>query len=181
MKEVIVDKDDFIRSREMNEEEKERIKERIVNIDPPRVKFYEELRAKIRSWTSKHGGKKGSKLSGYLLLLPDFFILLCRLAVDDRVPRKTKVLVGGIIAYIIMPIDLIPDIIPVIGLMDDLIMAVIGLNMVLNQIDNNILLENWSGEEDLLAMLQKISAMAEHFVDKNILQKIKDWLNKKNA
>ncbi|MBM4403801.1 MAG: DUF1232 domain-containing protein [Candidatus Cloacimonetes bacterium] len=173
--------DDFVKSREMNEDEKERINDRIVDIDPPRMKFYEELREKIRRWTEKYGGRQGSKLSGYLLLLPDFFVLLCRLAMDDRVPRKTKILCGGIIAYIIMPIDLIPDFIPIIGMMDDLVMAVLGLNMVLNQIDKNILLENWSGEEDLLTMLQKITAMAESFVDKNILQKIKAWLKRKHV
>ncbi|MCD8479868.1 MAG: DUF1232 domain-containing protein [Candidatus Cloacimonetes bacterium] len=77
-----------------------------------------------------------------------------------------------------MPIDLIPDFIPVIGYMDDLVFVVLGLNLILNDIDPKILRDNWSGEGDILAQLQKISAMAEGFLDRNLLQKIKQWLRK---
>jgi uncharacterized membrane protein YkvA (DUF1232 family) len=87
-------------------------------------------------------------------------------------------MVGGIIAYIISPIDIIPDFIPVIGYVDDLVLAVFGLNIVLNEIDKKVVLENWSGQEDLLELMQKITLTAEKFLDKNILKRIKKWIQK---
>ncbi|MBT3169556.1 MAG: DUF1232 domain-containing protein [Candidatus Cloacimonetes bacterium] len=145
-------------------------------IDEKKMAFYENLRKKITGFIGESVGEY--KFTEYLLALPDFFILLCRLAVDDRVQKTQKAFVGAIIAYIIMPLDIIPDFIPVIGYMDDLILAVFGLNLILNEIDKQILLDNWSGKEDLLGLLQKITAKAEGFLDKNIIQKVKNLVNK---
>ena len=110
--------------------------------------------------------------------LQDFFVLLCRLAIDERVTKSQKAIVGGIIAYVIMPIDIIPDFIPIIGYVDDLVLVVYGLNLILNELDKQIIIDNWSGEEDVLELLQKITLTAEKFLEKNILNKIKKWIGK---
>ncbi|HNX37695.1 MAG TPA: YkvA family protein [Candidatus Cloacimonadota bacterium] len=169
--------DEILESREMPESEQEQVKEKIIDMDEKKMKFYEDLRAKAKAWSQK-GGKSGNKLAEYLFLLPDFFMLLARLAVDKRVPNKTKLMAGGIIAYVMMPLDLIPDFIPIIGHVDDLVLVVLGLNMILNGIDQKILTDNWSGEGDLLEHMQAITATAEKFLDKNLLSKIKAWLRK---
>lgn len=171
-------KDDVFESREIPIDEQDNIQDRIVDMDDAKLKFYEDLRKKAKGWTQSKTGSLGGKLGEYLFLLPDLFILVCRLAADKGVPAKHKLKVAGIIAYLIMPIDLIPDFIPVIGYMDDLVFVVLGLNLILNDIDPKILRDNWSGEGDILAQLQKISAMAEGFLDRNLLQKIKQWLRK---
>ncbi len=171
-------KDDVFESKETPADEQENIQDRIVDMDDAKLKFYEDLRKKAKGWTKEKTGSMGGKISEYLFLLPDFFILVCRLAVDKRVPAKHKLKVAGIIAYLIMPIDIIPDFIPVIGYVDDLVLVVLGLNLILNDIDHKILRDNWSGEGDILQQLQKITALAEQFLDRNILQKIKHWLRK---
>jgi len=165
-------------SREIQPEEQDRIRERIIDLDEPKLKFYESLRQRAKTWSSTKGGVIGDKLGEYLFILPDLFILICRLAVDKRVPAKKKVFIGGIIAYMMMPLDIIPDFIPIIGMVDDLVLAVYGLNMLLNDIDKKILMDNWSGEGDILELLQKISATAENFLDKNVLSRIKNWFKK---
>lgn len=170
--------EEIFEGREMPADEQDSAKERIIDEDPVKMKFYEDLRKKAKDWTDAKAGEKGGKLAEYLFLLPDFFILLTRLAVDKRVPSKKKLLVAGIISYVMLPIDIIPDFIPIIGHVDDLVLVVLGLNMVLNEIDHKILLDNWSGEGQLLEILQKITATAENFLDKNILSKIKKFLNK---
>lgn len=171
-------KDEIFEGREIPVEEQEEIQDRILDLDKTKLKFYEELRKKATAWAQNKTGKFGGKLTEYLFLLPDFFILMCRLAVDKRVTAKQKLKVSGIIAYIIMPLDIIPDFIPVIGYMDDLVLVVMGLNLILNDIDPKILRDNWSGEGDILMQMQKISAAAEGFVDRNLLQRIKQWLRK---
>jgi len=100
------------------------------------------------------------------------------LAVDKRVSAKQKLKVSGIIAYLIMPIDIIPDFIPVIGYVDDLVLVVVGLNIILNDIDAKIIRDNWSGEGDVLEQIQKITALAERFLDRNLMQRIRKWLRK---
>ena len=146
--------------------------------DPKKMKFYGKLRKKLQKFATDKGGEKAGVFAEYLLTLPDFFILLCKLAIDKRVSSKQKLLVGGIIAYVISPIDIIPDFIPFIGYIDDLVLVVYGLNVILNEVDKQVLVDNWSGEEDILKLLQKITYVAENFLDKNILRKIKGWVSK---
>jgi uncharacterized membrane protein YkvA (DUF1232 family) len=171
--------EETINVQEMNSEESEKLKEKIIFTDDDRrMQFYEKLRKKVREYSKEKGGK-ASVLTDYLFLLPDLFILVCRLAMDGRVPAKKKIIAGAILTYLVLPIDIIPDFIPVIGHLDDLVLVVIGLNMILNEIDKQILIDNWSGEGNILELLQTISAKAEQFLDKNVLQRIKNWISKK--
>jgi uncharacterized membrane protein YkvA (DUF1232 family) len=171
--------DEDLKAKEMNSEEAAEAKAKTIFTDDERkLQFYEKLRAKVRTYSKEKGGKFGI-LAEYLFLLPDFFILVCRLAMDERVPTKKKVIAGAIVTYLILPIDLIPDFIPVIGHIDDLVLAVLGLNLILNDIDQQILIDNWSGEGNILELLQTITHKAEQFLDKNFMQKIKNWINKK--
>ncbi len=171
--------DDIFDGREIPADEQEKLKEKIIDVDADKLKFYEDLRQKAKGWTKNKGGAWGGKLGEYLFLLPDFFILVARLALDKRVPSKQKLMAGGIVAYLIMPIDLIPDFIPVIGHVDDLVLVVLGLNMILNDIDAKVLADNWSGEGEVLEQMKKVTAAAEKFLDKNLLQRIKGWLKHK--
>ncbi|MCB5262036.1 MAG: DUF1232 domain-containing protein [Candidatus Cloacimonetes bacterium] len=171
-------KDEVLETREIPVEEQDSINERIIDVDHAKLQFYEKLRKKAKGWTREKTGKVGGKVAEYLFLLPDFFILVCRLAVDKRVPAKQKLMVTGIIAYFIMPFDIIPDFIPVIGYVDDLVLAVLGLNLILNEVDAKILRDNWSGEGDVLGQLQKVTAAADNFLDRNLMQRIRHWLQK---
>lgn len=171
-------KDEVLESREIPVEEQDSINERIIEEDPVKLKFYEDLRSKAKGWTTQKTGKLGGKLGEYLFMLPDFFILVCRLAVDKRVSSKHKLFVSGIVAYVVLPLDIIPDFIPVIGYMDDLVLVVLGLNLILNEIDEKVIRDNWSGEGDVLHQMQSITAAAERFLDKNLLTRIRQWLKK---
>lgn len=170
--------DEVLETREIPVEEQDSINDRIIDMDRNKLQFYENLRKKAKGWTREKTGKVGGKVAEYLFLLPDFFVLVTRLAVDKRVPAKQKLLVTGVIAYLIMPFDLIPDFIPVIGYVDDLVLAVLGLNLILNEVDPKVLRDNWSGEGDVLGQLQKVTAAAENFLDRNLMQKIRRWLHK---
>ena len=146
--------------------------------DKKKLHFYEHMRQTVRRAVTNKAGEKSSKIVDYLLTLPDFFILLTRLGLDKRVTKVQKLFVGGIIGYLIMPIDLIPDFIPVFGFVDDLVLVVYALNTMLNEIDANIVKENWSGDGDVLELLKKITRTAEEFLDKKILKKIKKFIEK---
>jgi uncharacterized membrane protein YkvA (DUF1232 family) len=169
-----------LEAKEMNEDEATEAKAKTIFTDEDKkMQFYENLRKKVTGFSAGKGGKKFGALTEYLFVLPDLFILVCRLAVDDRVPNRKKVIAGAILTYLVLPFDIIPDFIPVIGHVDDLVLAVLGLNMIFNDIDKQILLDNWSGKGDILELLQTVTAKADQFLDKNILDKLKKWINKK--
>jgi len=152
-----------------------------LEIEPEKMKFYEKLRRKMTKYAQGKAGEKGETFTNYLLALPDFFMLLSRLMIDKRVTLGQKAFIGGVIGYVVFPIDIIPDFIPVIGFADDLVLVVYGLNFILNELDKEIVLENWSGKADLLQLLSSITAAAEGYLDRNVIKKIKKWLTKKKA
>ena len=130
-------------------------------------RFYDRLRESIQSHV--HG-----KFGEYLLLVPDMFILLWRLANDSRVSGKNKVLLGTGIAYYIFPFDFLPEaLVGPLGYLDDLIFAVYVLNKMLSDTDVEILRQHWSGREDVLVAVRRVLGMADQLVTSNVLNKLK--------
>ncbi|HWW62782.1 MAG TPA: DUF1232 domain-containing protein, partial [Thermoanaerobaculia bacterium] len=127
----------------------------------------------IARYLERKGNAVG-KAAEYLLLVPDFFMLLWRLVNDPRVNAKNKVLLGSGIAYYIFPFDIIPEgFLGPLGLLDDLVFAVYMLNRVLADTDSAILREHWSGEDDVLAVIQRVLASADNLVSSDLLAKLK--------
>lgn len=89
-------------------------------------------------------------------LLPNLVKLLTRLLRDPRVPRKTKLLLGGVVAYLASPFDVIPDAVPVVGLADDVVLAAYAVNHLIRTAGEDVVLEHWDGPRDLLDMVRSI-------------------------
>lgn len=90
------------------------------------------------------------------LLVPNMVKLLTRLLRDPRVPRRSKLLLGGLVAYLASPIDFIPDVIPVLGLADDVLLAVYAINHLVEKAGEEVVLEHWDGPQDLLDMVRSV-------------------------
>ena len=65
------------------------------------------------------------------LFIPDCLVLLRRLLADDRVPTRRKLVLVALVGYLALPIDLVPDFIPIAGQLDDVIVAALALRYVL--------------------------------------------------
>src|SRR3990170_8688853 len=89
-----------------------------------------------------------------LLALPRVARLIPKLAADERVPLRTKLALAGLAVYLASPWDIIPDFIPVLGQLDDATAVLLFFDGVLNQVEDEILLEHWSGEPETLRGLQ---------------------------
>ena len=92
-----------------------------------------------------------------LLVVPRLALLVPKLMTDERVPRRTKLALAGLAAYIVSPWDLIPDFIPGVGQLDDAIVVLLFVDGVLNQVEDSVLLEHWTGEVATLRRVQKFS------------------------
>jgi uncharacterized membrane protein YkvA (DUF1232 family) len=162
---------------DVSDEEFEEVKQEIfVDTGEKKLQFYEKLRDSLQKKMPKKGAF--SKITDYIFLLPDFFILLCRLLMDNRVTNKTKGFILAVIAYVMLPIDIIPDFVPVIGFLDDMILVVFALDQILKYTDEDILLENWSGKADLLLTVRNILDIVDQAVSQRLLYKIKGFLHK---
>ncbi|MGQ0815534.1 MAG: YkvA family protein [Gemmatimonadota bacterium] len=85
--------------------------------------------------------------------LPHLFGLLIRLMKDPRVSRLDRVLFGVVMAYVLMPADLLPDFLGFIGLADDLYLVGLALNRLFSRAGPHILLEHWHGNPRALGFL----------------------------
>ena len=96
---------------------------------------------------------RGRELGDFVRLLPDTLRLFRGLLGDPTVPLAAKARVWFLLAYLAMPIDLIPDFIPVLGYADDAIVAAIVLRSVLRRAGRATISEHWPGTADGLAAL----------------------------
>jgi uncharacterized membrane protein YkvA (DUF1232 family) len=96
----------------------------------------------------------------YVKQLPQYLRLLGGLIADPRVALIDKFLVAGAMAYIVMPIDLIPDFIPFFGEIDDLYLLVLALQRLVANAGRVVLLDHWTGSPADLADLNLRGALA---------------------
>ena len=90
-------------------------------------------------------------LAGFI---PDCVVLVRRLLGDPRVPQRTKVALWLLITYLVMPIDLVPDVIPVAGQLDDAIFVALVLRSFLRAGGGTLVREHWPGPERTLGALR---------------------------
>lgn len=152
----------------------------VVIIERDHRKYYDKLRKKIENFISDKGGETGRKNAKYLLLAPDLFVLFARLLRDERVPMKSKVLIGVVVAYFISPIDIIPEAITgPLGFLDDVVLAVLALKSLLLDVDQWIVEEHWNGEESLLEIIQDVVKKADNLIGTKAVKMIRKVLTRK--
>lgn len=137
------------------------------------VDFYQQMRESIRAWLSVKGA--GFKFTEYLLAAPDLFHLLCRLAIDKDVPSNEKAKLVGAIVYFVAPFDFIPEAVGgPIGYMDDVVVAAVVLNSLINKVDGEIIKRHWAGNKDVLPLIQEILKVADEIVGQGLWKRIMD-------
>ncbi len=140
--------------------------------------FYKKMRRQIASYLEK----KDFKYSDILLLAPDFFHLLIKLSIDDRVPNEKKMKLIAAIAYFVSPIDLLPELfLGPVGYMDDIAIAAYVLNDFINTGDMDILYEHWAGHGDVLASIQNILTIADQYLGQGLWEKLKRTIRQETS
>jgi uncharacterized membrane protein YkvA (DUF1232 family) len=111
----------------------------------------------------------------YMKQLPAYLRLFGGLLMDRRVPAIDKLLVAGAMAYIAMPIDLIPDFIPFIGEVDDVFILILALQRLISNAGRPVLMSHWTGAmEDLADLnLREALAAAAFFLPKSIRKRLR--------
>ena len=99
---------------------------------------------------------KGVPLGEVLRLIPDVLRLLRSVVSDRSAPLDVRVVLVGLLAWIVSPIDLIPEFIPILGPLDDVVVAVVALRYVRRRVGVDDLHRRWTGTDDGFALLLRI-------------------------
>lgn len=125
------------------------------------------------SLTPRSGAKR--TLMGTIRQLPDYLRMLIGMFLDARVSGIDKLMVAGAIAYIVMPLDLLPDFIPFIGQVDDIYLLMLAIQRLIGNAGRQVLADHWAGTmEDLRpANLQRVLLAASFFLPRRIRRRLK--------
>jgi len=135
--------------------------------------FYPRLRDRASEWLGKHSVT--GPLREYLLLLPDLFALLVRLIRDPRVDRSLKAQLLAVAAYVISPVDLIPDLFMPLGLADDTVAVAFMISRVvkiMGEAGESVLREHWEGEGDLLRQVEHVIDVADGVLSNRVVKRL---------
>lgn len=114
-------------------------------------------------------------LLGTIAQIPSYLRLMAGLITDPRVSALDKVLLGAAVAYVVMPIDFIPDFIPFIGQVDDVFILVLALRRLISNAGMNVIRDHWDGAiEDLHpTALQEVIAAAAFFLPRGMRRRLR--------
>ena len=90
-------------------------------------------------------------------LVPHALILTRRLLRDPRIPATSKALLWLLLAYIVSPIDIVPDFIPVAGVLDDAVLVALVLRFLLRHTDRMLIAQHWPGPERSLRLVLRLA------------------------
>lgn len=99
---------------------------------------------------------KGASVREILGVVPDVLRLLRSVIADRAVPLDVRLVLVGLLAWILSPIDLIPEFIPVLGPLDDVVVAVVAMRYVRRRIGVDDLRRRWQGTDDGFALLLRV-------------------------
>jgi uncharacterized membrane protein YkvA (DUF1232 family) len=108
------------------------------------------------------------QLAQALLALPNLAKLIGRLAVSPKVPAREKAILAATIAYLASPLDLIPDVIPIIGEVDDIFLVALVLQRFINVAGEELVLENWDGDPEVLSLIREVLQSATMVLPKRV-------------
>jgi len=92
-------------------------------------------------------------------MIPDIIALFMRLYKDERVAKEVKFNISIALGYLLFPLDILPDTLPLIGKIDDLAVTFFILQKVLCDIPEEVILDNWEGQSNIIEISREAMAL----------------------
>jgi uncharacterized membrane protein YkvA (DUF1232 family) len=87
-------------------------------------------------------------------------------------PRAAKIALAAAAVYLMSPVDLVPDFIPVLGYLDDLLLAAVILDGLLNWVDRSLVLRYWPGTPESLDKLGRAARLLAVWVPRRVKARV---------
>jgi len=124
--------------------------------------------------------KLRSRMKNLLLFIPNLLVLSARLMVDPRVPATERVLVAGAILYALIPFDIIPDMLPFVGQIDDSYLIAITLLRLMTVTDPRVVREHWRGGGDVVELVGAMALVTRKLLPRKIRRVLTEQVEVKN-
>ncbi|HJQ76889.1 MAG TPA: YkvA family protein [Acidimicrobiia bacterium] len=134
------------------------------NEEPKRVRPDEVLPPEGRSIQARQ------LITDAVMMMPNIVKLVARLLKDPRVPRRAKITLGIACAYVVSPIDFIPEFIPVIGWADDIVLLMFAIDSLIERSGPALVEEHWDGPGDLLGLVRDVVGISRNVVPRRLGQ-----------
>ena len=108
-----------------------------------------------------HAVRSGEALRDIAMLVPSLARLLARLARDETLPLRVRARIYAAIAYNVQPINLIPDFVPVVGMVDNAVVILWALHSTVRAAGREAIVRNWTGTPEGLATLFRLARLEE--------------------
>jgi uncharacterized membrane protein YkvA (DUF1232 family) len=145
------------------------------------LSFYDRLRARIVARVERRGGLGAAAVKA-LLLVPDVFILLARLLLDPEVPGSARAVVGGALAYFVLPLDLMPEaLLGAGGYLDDLVLATAVLAHAFTGELEPFARKHWSGTDELRVVLADVAGAAQGLLGADLYGRLRRVLARRGV
>ncbi len=107
-----------------------------------------------------------------LRALPDIIRTIGGLAIDPVLPKAAKIALGAAVLYLVSPVDLIPDFVPVLGYLDDIFVAAILVDGMLNYVNRGLVLKYWPGSPESLERIARSARVLASWVPRRLKLRI---------
>jgi uncharacterized membrane protein YkvA (DUF1232 family) len=143
---------------------------------------YDRLRERMLETAARKSQRLGKPTVEALLLVPDVFVLLVRLTLDRNVPGEARALIGGALAYFLLPFDLFPEgMVGGVGYLDDLVLATAVLSQALGGELEPYARRYWNGDQELRTVLHDVSRSASTLLGRNLYDRLKHLLARRGV
>jgi len=150
--------------------------------EPRLLAFYDRLRGRMERAVARRAPRLGKGAAEALLLVPDLFVLLARLALDRNVPAASRSLIGGALLYFVAPFDLFPEgVLGPTGFLEDLVLAAAVLSQALGGELEPQARRYWSGSQELRQTLHDITASARHLLGGQVFRRLERALARRGV
>jgi uncharacterized membrane protein YkvA (DUF1232 family) len=104
--------------------------------------------------------------------VPQFVGLIARLVIDPVLPRPAKLALAAAAVYLVSPIDLLPDVLPFLGYVDDLLLVSVVVDGIVNYVDRRLVLRYWPGTPESLEALGRAAHLLARWVPGRVKTRI---------
>ncbi len=111
-------------------------------------------------------------MKALLKALPDLARLIARLLTDTTLPRTAKIVLAAAAAYLASPVDLIPDFIPLVGYLDDVLVVAVIVDGILNWVDRGLVLRYWPGTPESLDRVARAAKLLAAWVPRRLKARV---------
>lgn len=111
-------------------------------------------------------------MKALLRALPDIVRLIARLVADPLLPRAAKIVLAAAVVYLASPIDLVPDFLPFVGYLDDVLLAAVLVDGLLNWVDRALVLKYWPGTAESLDRIARAARLLAAWVPGRLKRRV---------